>query len=64
MTRGAKQLAQLFNAPKQREVAKRLQIHEAYLSRLISGAQIPSMVVAGRIQQELGIPVQAWVETV
>lgn len=62
MTTGAKQLAQLFNKPTQREIAKRLKLDESYLSLLISGQRTPSMEVAGRIQRELGIPVAAWVE--
>lgn len=62
MTKGAKQLGQLFERPVQREVARRLAIHESYLSYLISGRRMPSIKLATRIQKQLGIPVVAWTE--
>ena len=64
MTKGAKQLAQLFEKPSQRDVAKRLEIDESYVSLLVSGQRTPSLQLAARIQEELGIPIDAWVEEV
>ncbi len=62
MTKGAKQLARIFERPRQLDVAKRLKIGPSHLSLLASGKRIPSMAVAARIQKELGIPVEAWAE--
>ena len=64
MTKGAKQFAQLFEKPSQRDVAKRLEIDESYVSLLVSGQRTPSLQLAARIQEELGIPIDAWVEEV
>lgn len=60
MTKGAKRLKAVFARPKQKDVAKRLGIDPAHLSLLASGKRIPSMALAGKIQKELGIPVEAW----
>lgn len=61
MTKGARQLAKLFDQPTQREIAKRIGVADSYLSLLASGKRTPSMAVAAKIQRELGIPVEAWV---
>jgi len=60
VTQGARQLAKLFERPSQKEIAKRLKLSPSYFSLLVSGKRTPSMAVAGRIQKELGIPVEAW----
>ena len=60
MTKGAKQLRQIFDRPNQKDIAKQLGVSEAFLSMLASGRRLPSMSVASRIQKELGIPVEAW----
>lgn len=64
MTKGAKLLSRLFERPLQKDIAKELDIDESYLSYLMSGRRTPSMEVAGRIQEHLGIPVAAWIEDV
>lgn len=62
MTKGAKLLAQLFDKPTQKTIAKQLAISEPTLSLLAAGKTNPSLALAGRIQDELGIPMDAWVE--
>ncbi len=62
MTKGAKQLAKLFDRPKQSHVAKRLGIDQSYLSLLAAGKRVPSMALAAKIRRELGIPVESWTE--
>lgn len=63
MTKGARQLASLFEKPTQRDIAKRLEIHESMLSLLVSGQRTPTLTLAGKIREELGIPVEDWLET-
>jgi transcriptional regulator with XRE-family HTH domain len=60
MTKGARQLRQMFEKPRQADVAKRLGVGASYLSLLASGKRTPSMTMAAKIQRELGIPVEAW----
>lgn len=60
MTNGAKQLAQMFAGPTQKDIAKRLKIGQSYLSLLIAGKRTPSMALAGKIEREIGIPVGSW----
>lgn len=60
MTNGARRLRKVFERPNQKDVAKRLGVSESFLSLLAAGKRTPSMAVAGRIQKELGIPVEAW----
>ena len=64
MTKGAKLLAKLFEKPTQGEIAKLLDTDQSTLSLLVAGKRTPSLALAGRIQEELGIPMDAWVEEV
>ncbi len=63
LTKGARQLAKLFDQPTQAAIAKRVGVSEPYLSLLAAGKRTPSMAVAGKIEAELGIPVGAWVSS-
>jgi len=60
MTKGARQLRQMFEKPRQQDIAKRIGVGASYLSLLASGKRTPSIAVAAKIQKELGIPVEAW----
>jgi len=60
MTKGARQLSEMFKRPRRKDIARRIGIGTSYLSLLESGKRAPSMRVAARIQKELGIPVEAW----
>lgn len=62
MTKGAKQLAKLFDRPKQYEIAERLGIDPSTLSLLIAGRRTPSLALAAKIRRELGIPEKSWTE--
>lgn len=62
MTKGARQLREHFDRPKKKDVARRLRIGSSMLSLLASGKRTPSMELAGRIEKELGIAVDAWVK--
>lgn len=60
MTKGARQLRDIFAQPKRKDIAKQIGVSESFLSLLATGRRLPSMAVAARIQKELGIPVEAW----
>lgn len=62
MTKGARQLRQMFERPKQQAIAKRIGVGPSYLSLLASGKRTPSMAVAAKIEKELGIPMEAWTQ--
>jgi len=48
---------------KQYELARLLEITDAYLSQVLSGKRRPSLLIAVRIERETGIPVSSWVPT-
>jgi transcriptional regulator with XRE-family HTH domain len=48
---------------KQRELAELLEIHDAYLSQMLSGLRRPGLPIAVRIQDMTGIPVASWLLT-
>lgn len=49
---------------KQWELAKLLEITDSYLSQILSGRRLPGRETALRIEQEAGIPVGSWSESV
>lgn len=60
MNKGAAQLAQVFDKPKQKAVAGKLGIDASYLSLLISGKRKPSRALAVLMEREFGISVADW----
>jgi plasmid maintenance system antidote protein VapI len=47
----------------QRETANYLGWHETYVSQLITGARVPELDNAIKIERFTGIPVEAWMST-
>lgn len=47
----------------QRDAAQHFGWQEKYISLLVNGRQAPALVNAVRIEQETGIPVEAWVSS-
>lgn len=46
---------------KQYELAELLELAEAHLSQLLSGKRSPGLLIAVRIEDRTGIPVESWV---
>lgn len=48
---------------KQRDTAEHFGWDETFIAKLVTGARLPGLVNALRIERETGIPVEAWVPT-
>lgn len=47
----------------QQEIARALEISDAYLSQILHGVRLPSLKVMLRIESLTGIPLRSWVES-
>lgn len=47
----------------QQELARILQITDAYLSQVLSGKRRPSLPIAYRISVHTGVPMESWLDT-
>jgi hypothetical protein len=48
---------------KQRDTAEHFEWDETFIAKLVTGARLPGLVNALRIERETGIPVEAWVSS-
>jgi transcriptional regulator with XRE-family HTH domain len=63
MNRGALALAEkLEGRGDQQRLAEELGIDQGYLSRIARSVKVPGLGVRRKIEQQLGIPMQAWDE--
>lgn len=47
----------------QRRFAADINIHETYLSQVLSGRRTPRLPILGAIERETGIPLNSWLPT-